>query len=226
MKKLFSLIRATMTSDMQIFKIKTKNKSRLSGFLIQFFINLYLMFIIFAMANNMFEKLTPMHIQYIFLSLAVFAISLMTLIEGIYKTGSLIFKCKDDQLLLSLPIKRRTVLFIRVFKFYIFELLFNSLFLLPIMIAYIRWGENLTWTYYLTSIIMLFLLPIIPIIISCIIGVITTSLSSRFKYKNAAQIIISMLLIIGIFYISFNSDNYMEYIMKHATSINDLIILN
>lgn len=62
--------------------------------------------------------------------------SALTLIEGIYKSGNLLFNCKDDNLLLSLPIKRGTVLFIRVFKFYVFELLYNSLFLLPAIIVY------------------------------------------------------------------------------------------
>ena len=178
---------------------------------------------IWAGANGMFEKLAPMHIQYVLLALFAFVISIMTLIEGIYKTSSLIFNCKDDQLLLSLPIKKRTVLFLRIFKFYIFELIFNSMFLLPVMIAYIRWGENLNWTYYLTSIIMLLFLPIIPIIISCIIGVISSSVTSRFKYKNAVQIITSLVFIIVIMAISFNMDKYIEYLLKHATSINDLI---
>ncbi len=224
MKKLFSLIRACMTKDMRLFKIKTKNNNKLSNILIPSFIALYLMFMIWGSANTLFEKVAPTHIQYIFLSLFVFAISLMTIIEGIYKTGSLLFNCKDDQLLLSLPIKRRTVLFVRMFKFYVFELMYNSMFLLPIMIAYIRWGENLNWTYYLTNIVMLLLLPIIPIVISCFIGLITSSISSRFKYKNATQIILSMILILGIFYISFNMDSFFDYVAKHATNINDIIV--
>ena len=116
MKKIISLIRATMTSDMKLFKIKTKKNSRMSNILIPAFTALYLMFMIWGMANTMFEKLAPLHLQYILLSLAVFGISIMTIIEGVYKTSSLIFKCKDDQLLLSLPIKKRTVLFIRIFK--------------------------------------------------------------------------------------------------------------
>ena len=222
MKKLFSLIRACMTSDMNLFKIKTKKGSK-SAVLVPLFIGGYLMFMIWAGANGLFEKLAPMNLAYVLLSLFVFGISFMTIMEGIYKTGPLIFNCKDDQLLLSLPIKRRTVLFIRVFKFYVFELLFNSMFLFPIMLAYIRWDPNITWTYFLTSFIMLFLLPIIPIVISCIIGVITSSLSSRFKYKNAATIIISMVFIVGIMYISMNMDGMMNYIIEHATSMNDLI---
>ena len=222
MKKLYSLLKACMTSDMNLFKIKSK-KNRKSAILLPIFIAGYLMFMIWGSANTLFEKLAPMHIGYILLSLFVFGISLMTFIEGIYKSGSLIFNCKDDNLLLSLPIKRRIVLFVRIFKFYIFELMFNSLFLLPIMIAYIRWADTINWTYYLTSIIMLLILPIIPIVISCFIGVVTTSISSRFKYKNIVQIILSMTIIIGILLISYNTENVMEYLAKHATSINDLI---
>ncbi len=222
MKKLYSLIKACMTNDMQIVKISSKKGSKKTT-LIPIFIVLYLMFMIWGSANSMFEKLESTHLEYLLLSIAAFGISIMTIMEGIYKTGPLIFNCKDDQLLLSLPLKRRTVLFIRIFKFYIFELVFNSMFLLPVMIAYIRWAENLTWTYYLTSIIMLLLLPVIPIVISCIIGMITSSLSSRFKYKNLVQIVISMAFILGIIYFSYNMDGLYEYIIQNATSINDMI---
>lgn len=221
MKKLYSLTKACMTSDMSLFKIKTKGNSKTT--LIPLFIALYLMFMVWGSANSMFEKLKPMNLSYILLPLLAFSISMMTLIEGIYKSGSLIFNCKDDQLLLSLPIKRKTVLFVRIFKFYVFELLFNSLFLLPIMIAYIRWADNLTWTYFLTSFIMLLTLPIVPIVLSCIIGVITSSLSSRFKYKNAVQIVLSMAIIISAIYLSFNMEHIFNYIIKHSSSLNDLI---
>ena len=222
MKKLYSLIRACMTSDMSLFKIKAyKNSKR--GSLLPLFIALYLMFLIWGSANTMFEKLFPMNLAPFLLALASFSISIMTIIEGVYKSGSLIFNAKDDDLLLSLPIKRSTVLFIRVFKFYTFELLFNSMFLLPVMIAYIRWGSSITWTYYLSSLIMLLLLPIIPIVISCIIGALTSSLSSRFKYKNALEIIISMIFLIGILYFSFNVEGLFNYITENANSINDII---
>ena len=223
MKKLSSLLRACMTNDMKIFKIKTKKNSK-SALLLPTFIALYLMFMIWSSANAMFEKLAPLNLAYLLLSLFAFGISFMAFIEGIYKIGSLIFNCKDDQLLLSLPITRRTVLFIRVFKFYVFELMFNSLFLLPIMLAYIRWDSTVDWTYFLTSLVMLLLLPIIPIVLSLIVGTITSSLSSHFKYKNAVQIILSMSLILGILVASYSMDNALNYLIAHATSINDLLI--
>ena len=223
MKKLISLIRACMTSDMNIFKIRTKKDKKSNGSSLAIVLALFFMFAIWSNANILFEKMAPMHLQPVVLALFVFGTSIMVLIEGIYKTGPLIFNCKDDQLLLSLPIKRRTVLFVRIFKFYVFELLFNALFIIPIVIAYNRWGENVSWTFYLTSLVMLFILPIIPIILSCIIGAITSSLSSRFKFKNAAQIITSMIMLLGVLYLSMNLDRIFDYVARHASSINDLI---
>lgn len=222
MKKLYSLIRACMTSDMSLFKFKTNKNNKLS-ILLPLFISGYLMYMIWNLSNSLFEKLSPLNLSYLLLSLFVLSISIMTFIEGIYKSGPLVFNCKDDQLLLSLPIKRSTVLFVRIFKFYLFELLFNSLFLLPIMVSYISWDSNLSWTYFLTSFIMLLLLPIIPIVLSCILGFITSSLSSKFKYKNAAQIIISMGVLVGILALSFNMDGILEYIIKNSSNINELV---
>lgn len=222
MKKLYSLIRACMTSDMSLFRFKTNKNNKLS-ILLPLFISGYLMYMIWNLSNSLFEKLSPLNLSYLLLSLFVLSISIMTFIEGIYKSGPLVFNCKDDQLLLSLPIKRSTVLFVRIFKFYLFELLFNSLFLLPIMVSYISWDSNLSWTYFLTSFIMLLLLPIIPIVLSCILGFITSSLSSKFKYKNAAQIIISMGVLVGVLALSFNMDGILEYIIKNSSNINELV---
>ena len=220
MKKLLSLIKATMTSDMSLFKLKSKkNKSNLSLIII---ISFCLMFSIWSYANALFEKME--NLQVLVLALFAFLVSILTFIEGIYKAGPLMFNSKDDQLLLSLPIKRRTVLFIRIFKFYVFEVLFNALFFVPLVIAYIRWANHLDWTYFLTSFIMLFTLPIIPIVLSCVIGLISSSIASRFKYKNIVQIIISMAFLLGIMYVYSNISSIINYIMANATSINDLIM--
>ena len=223
MKKIISLIKACMTNDMNIFKIYSKKKKKSMALFLPLFIGLYLMFAIYTFTDGMFEKIAPLHLQHILLSLFLFGISFMTIIEGIYKSGPMLFNCKDDQLLLSLPIKRNIVLFVRMFKFYVFELLFNSMFLLPIMLVYIKSADIISWTYYLTSIVVLIFSPIIPIVISCLIGSITSSISSKFKYKNVVQIVLSMALILGILYASYNMDNIFNYLVKHATSLNDLI---
>ena len=222
MKKTISLIKACMSSDMNIFKIKAKKDSKVSKLMLPIVLSFLIMFYMWVYANMILEKLEPLNLQFIALSLFVFVISMMTFIEGVYKSGNLLFNCKDDQLLLSLPIKKSTVLFIRIFKFYVFELIFNSLLFVPLVIAYLRWS-TVDYTFFITSFIMIFLLPIIPIILSCVVGFITTSISSRSKFKNLVQIITTMIFLILVLYLSMNLNEFINNIAKHATSINEII---
>ena len=222
MKKLFSLIKACMTDNMSLFKLKSKKQSKISKILLPFFLFVFIFIYILSFANIIIEPLVQVKLEYVLLSLFVCFTSIMTLIEGIYKSSGLLFNCKDDNLLLSLPIKKSTVLFIRIFKFYLFELLYNSLFLLPAIIVYAN-NVNVDNTYYIVSLVAVLLIPIIPIIISCIIGGVISLISSKFKFKNIAQIVFMFVFMLGILYFSFNIDNAIANLAENATNINNSI---
>ena len=223
MKKILALVKVSLSYNMNIFKINTKKQSKFSKVLLPLILVGYIMFIFGYYSVMLYEKLEPLNLGYIILTLFALGVSVLSLIEGVYKSGSLLFNCKDDDLMLSLPIKKRTVLFIRIFKFYVFELLYNSLFLLPSIIVYAV-KVNPGWSYYLVSLIALLLLPIIPIVLSCVIGFIITYLSSHFKGKNIVQTIFSMLFLLGILFFYYNINNFITDILGMATSINDIII--
>ena len=222
MRKLRSLIKACMSDNMSLFKIKSKNKNQASKIVLPIFLAIVLFSAIWFYASIMIEPLAEVHLEYVLLTIFVMLTSILTLIEGIYKSSNLLFNCKDDNLLLALPIKKSTVLFVRIFKFYIFELAYNALFLLPAMIVYTLYVE-VNITYYLISLVMILLLPIIPIVISCIIGGIISLSSTKFKFKNVAQIVITTLVLLIVFYISFNIENILRDLAQNAKSINDII---
>ena len=178
MKKIVSLIKASMTEGMNIFNVSTKKKSTFTKILLPIILTISIMAMMYSYSDLIMKELVSVNMEFVLLTLFILFTSIMTLVEGIYKSGNLLFNCKDDNLLFSLPIRKRTVLFIRVFKFYIFELLYNSLFLLPAMIVYARY-VNPGITYYIVSVIGLLVFPIIPILISCFIGTIIT-----FLYTN------------------------------------------
>ena len=78
---------------------------------------------IIILAELIIKELLPLRLETTLLSLFIIYTSVMTIIEGIYKSSGLLFNCKDDNLLFSLPINKSTILFIRILKFYLFELL-------------------------------------------------------------------------------------------------------
>ena len=222
MKKIISLIRANMTEGMNLFKISTKKKNTATKILLPIVLTFILMGMMYSYSDLLMQELTKVNMEFVLLTLFVVITSAMTLIEGIYKSGNLLFNCKDDNLLLSLPIRKSTVLFIRVFKFYVFELLYNSVFLLPAIIVYAKY-MNPNVVYYLISLIGLLLFPIVPILVSCLLGTITSFISSKFKGKNMVQTVLTIILILLIMYLSYNTENLMSNIAENATSINDFI---
>ena len=222
MKKYFSLIKASMSEGMNLFKISSKKKNATSKVVIPIFLALTLMGVMFSYATSIMEKLHEVHMEFVLLTLFILLTSVLTFIEGIYKSGSLLFNCKDDNLLLSLPIKKSVVLFIRVFKFYVFELLYNSIFLLPAIIVYAMYVKP-DISYYVVSVIGTFLFPIIPILLSCILGAIITFASSKFKGKNIIQTVFTIALILGIMYLSSNMENLFVNIANNASNLNETI---
>ena len=222
MKKILSLMKVCLSQDMNLFKIQSKKMNKLSKLLIPIIFAIIIIGYMGGYAFVLMEQFKPMNQEYIVLTLFTFAFSIITLFEGFYKSGSLLFNCKDDQLLFSLPLDKKTILFIRMFKFYAFEFLFNSMFMAPAMIVY---GVNMNqpWTYYLVSIIALIILPIVPIVISCIFGFGITYISSKFKGKNLVTTIASMAILLVVLYFSFNLDGLTNILTNNSTMIDEYI---
>ena len=222
MKKFFSLIKASMSEGMNLFRISTKKNSTFTKVLLPIILAIFIMGLMYSYSETIIEKLEPANMQFVLLTLFIIATSLLAFVEGIYKSGNLLFNCRDDNMLLSLPIKKSTILFIRIFKFYTFELLYNSLFLIPAIIVYAI-HTNPDVSYYFISIIGILLFPIIPILLSCIIGTFTTFVASKFKGKSYVQTILTIVFLLAVMYVSSNSESVLANIASNASNINEII---
>ena len=223
MYKLKSLIKASMFDNMTLFKLKSQKKMKLSEKLLPVALIIICFLLNGIIAQIIIEPLHKENMDIVLLTLFILYTSLMTLIEGVYKSGSLMFNCKDDNLLLSLPIKKSTVLLVRILKFYAFEMLYNSVFLIPAIIIYAIYN-NVGLAYYLVSFVALLLLPIVPVLLSCIIGGAISAYSSRFKLKSFAEIVVTTLSLLAIFYVSLNLNTALGSIVTKASNINTMVI--
>ena len=222
MKKLFSLLNAAMSQDMSLFKIKSKQKSKISKTLFPIMLAAVLMLSIGSNIAIIAESLAKVNLTFIILTLFIVLTAILTIIEGIYKSQGILFEARDNDLLFSLPIKKSHIFFTRVFKLLTFQFVYNAVFMIPAIVVYAMY-EKTNIYFYIISLVMLFILPIIPTIIGCIFGYAVKAISSRFKSKNIVQIVSTMLILLGVFYISFNTQNVIENLVQNATSINDMI---
>ena len=222
MGKLVSLLKATMSQDMSLFKTRTKNESKTRKMILPIVLSLIVMFSVGTYAAMFAEELAPMNLTYIILTMFIMLTSLLTLIEGIYKSQGILFEAKDNDLLFSLPISKSKIFFTRVFKLITFQLLYNSLFMLPAILVYAMY-ERPNISFYLLSLVMLVLLPIIPTIVGCIIGYIIKGVTSKFRARNIMQVILTTIMLLFIFYASFNMQGMIANIAQNANSINEVI---
>ena len=191
MKKLFSLLKAVLSQDMSMFKYKTgNNASKVKKTLFPIFLFLIVSLSISFYAYMIAEPLHKVNLTFVMLSMFLALVTILTFMSGIYKSQGILFEAKDNDLLFSLPIKRSSILFLRLFKLVLFQYIYNLMFLLPAFIVYIIF-EHPGLKFYLISLLMTFLLPIIPTVISSIVGYLVKMISSKFKAKKVIQTIIT-----------------------------------
>jgi len=221
--KIISLIKAVFTEDMNLFKVRFDRKNKISKILFPIILFILISFSIGTYAYMIADVLYKFNLTYIMISMFIMTVTVIAFVEGIYKSQGILFNSKDDDLLFSLPIKKSRILFARVLKLNVFQYIFNLMFLLPAFIIYIYF-EDPGISFYLLSILMTFLVPIIPTILSSIIGYFIKLLSSKVKSKKLFETIFSYLIIVPIFILSFNLESFINNLGENAKSINDILI--
>ena len=136
MSKFFSLLKASMSEGMNVFRVYGKKQSKLVRASLPIVLAIIIMVSVAGYADMMMEPLAEVGMEFVVLTLYIIMAALFILVEGIYKASGLLFNCRDDDLMLSLPVKKSTVLTIRVLKFYLFEVMINAIVFIPAMVVY------------------------------------------------------------------------------------------
>ena len=71
MTKLFSLIKASMTEDMNIFKINTKKNNTFSKIILPIILTLLLMSMMYSYSKLIIKPLRPIHMEFALLTLFI-----------------------------------------------------------------------------------------------------------------------------------------------------------
>lgn len=205
MGKLVSLLKATMSEGMQLFNYRSNRErsGRAVPFLLATLVGVGMLFSATVLTAALKEDGEEAAV----LSMYTLVTVIVILMEGIYKSSDLLFNPRDNDTLLAMPIKKSTIVLARMLKFYTFELLYCFIFLLPAMIAYVI-NVEVSASFFLVALTMLLFVPIIPIAISCVVGLIISAISSKFnKHRTILQVILSFiaLVVFAIFILKFNT---------------------
>jgi ABC-2 type transport system permease protein len=222
MNKFWHLLTISFKTDFKLININSKKNFFLNKIILPIIIIIFVFYCVGFYAYELANVLFPLHMTYILLSIWLILLFVFIAFETVYKAQNYLFECKDNDLLLALPISKSYLLLTRVIKLFVFEALFGCLFLLPAMGIYIYF-EHPSLNFYFIALLMLISEAIIPTVIGSFIAYLIKSFSVHFKSKKVIQIILSLLFTLMIFYISFNPDIINNNLAVNAFNINQII---
>lgn len=205
MSNFFSLLKVSFIQQFNLNKIFKKDRLLLNvlmGILIVFcllFLGFSMYFTYYAFlieSTNLKEDMKSV------IAFAIFLTSLIQIIVTITRANQYIFKSKDFDLIGSLPISFKTIIFARLSSFLILTYLYSSVIYFPmILLALITNTQSIS--FYLISLLVFVLLPLFIVAIFSGISYLFSYLTRNFKFKNLISIIVSILFLILIFMLSF-----------------------
>lgn len=143
---------------------------------------------------------------YMFINVLITANYLMLLFNSIFSSLNTLYYSKDLKILLRMPIKSRDIVRSKIIQMIMSEYQMEIILLaIPIIVFGIM--TNVSITFYLYSIIILLLLPVIPIIIASVINSVTMRITNSIKNKNKVMYITIAISVIIVSIISLNFNN-------------------
>lgn len=131
----------------------------------------------------------------------VFMSSIFALVFCAFKAGKIIFKDNCYDILTSMPIRKSSLVISRYIRLYMEGLVVSCLIMIPGIVVYgIMVKPGLPAT--MLGIISVVMVPIIPIALSVLLGVIITGISSRMRNKALFETIFVVIIVVAVFSIS------------------------
>lgn len=183
------------------FYDQKNNKKKIGKIILIFYVIIALGAYVYMFANMSMKGYMILNIPYVLLVQFMVISSLSLLMTNLYKIKGTLFGFKDYDMLMSFPINKRIVILSKLFMLYLTNLIYLLMFMIPSVAVYIRY-VNPPIVFYLYFFISLFFIPLVPIIISTIAGTLITSISSKFKKSNLANLIITLSYVAVIMYLS------------------------
>lgn len=141
---------------------------------------------------------------------------------SVFNTYATLYKAKDNELLLSLPIPPAYILAVRLFGVWIWGLVYESIVFIPALAAY-RMNVRAGAPQLLSGIAVLLLLSVFILTLSCILGWVVAKISGRLKNKNAAIVLLSLAFLAAYYYFYSRAYSFLQSILANAAVIGERI---
>ena len=197
---------------------KAKSKPKIIGMFALFgFVMLGLFSMFYMMATSLLVLLDTNvpWLYYAFFGLLTLGLGI---ISSLFNTSNTIYNAKDNDLLLSMPIKPQYVLISRIVSIMSLCFIYSSTSWIAICFAgFVYRGFNLVNCIF--EIILLFSIVLLSCSISCVGGYVVAFVQNKTKNKSIVTVIISLLFLGVYYYACLRFSDFINSMVANANSI-------
>lgn len=164
------------------------------------------------------EPFTDLGLSWLYFALAGVMVTMLCFFCTVFLAQSLIFESKDNELLLSMPIKPSVILFSRVGTLYLVNLGCSLLITLPCIAVWL-WQMGFDALLLLRWLVVMLALPLLPTALLCAIGFAVAWISSRMRNKNAISLALTCGTLAAYFYVCFNSQKLLAKLLQNGEAL-------
>ena len=197
---------------------KGYSKAKTLGFICLFvFLILILMAMFFGMGISISGPLVSMGLGWFYFAIMGIMALALGVFGDVFNTYAMLYKAKDNELLLTLPIPSSKILISRMVVVFLLGLLYECIVFIPGIISFWLGGGNNYCNVpsaIISQILILLFLGLFITSLTCFLGWLVALASNKMQHKNIAVIIFSVIFF-GAYYF---------FCMRLSDFINSLIL--
>lgn len=209
-----------------MFKMSKGKKTSTTKTVLLTLLAVYLFFCIFLFMTFLFAAIAPPLIhagqQWLYFAIAAAVSLLFCLIGSVFTAQSYLFEAKDNELLLSMPVKPSAILLSRLLMLLVLTYIYELLIMIPSAVAY-SFFAAFTPFGLLCFVLGAFLLPLLAVALSCVLGWLMGLLFARLRRKNIVVALL-MFALIGLYlYLYTNLQSYLDQLVANSEQIAQVV---
>lgn len=175
-----------------------------------------------GMAELFAGTFIPAGLDWLYFAMLGMLALFLSVFGSVFNTYSTLFHAKDNELLLSMPIKPSMILTVRMISVYTSGIMWSAMAWIPAILVYCMRG-NPSSASVVFSILILFLISMLGTVLSCMLGWIVALVSGRLKNKTFVTVLLSFVLIGAYYFIYFRLNSFLQCVAQNGEQISKSI---
>lgn len=180
-----------------------------------------LLFFVFTVTMSLAMVFIPFEADDIYFGLVSLSSLSVLFVLSIFETKSEIFDCKDNELLLSMPIKSGDIIISRIASVMIYNYIIEAVIMIPAVVSYIIAGGSAIGIA--GSVLVFLTLPHLATALASGVGYLVALISAKMKNKTVVVMALYMLFLFAYMaaytYLMENLDALIENIVNNFTDV-------